>query len=100
MRRTVYFNFIIGYFFICIVAALFIYYYVTPELISHERDSLATDLYKQVSSISNNYSSSHYDVESDEYDYTSDLRQIAYSSDTIIWITNVEGKILYSSNYK
>ena len=100
MRRTVYLNFILGYFFICIVAVLFIYYYVTPELTAYENSSLATDLYKQASSLSSNYSTSHYDIESDEYNYSHDLKQIAYSSDTIVWITNVEGKILYSSSYK
>lgn len=100
MRRTVYLNFILGYFFICIVAILFIYYYVQPKLTDYENNNLSTDLYKLASSMSNDYSNSHYYVEIDKYDYTYDLRQIAYSSDTIIWITNVDGKILYSSNYK
>ncbi len=99
MRRSVYLNFIIGYFFICIVTALFIYYYVTPKMTKYETDSLATDLYKQASSISNNYSNSHYNIEKDDYNYAKDLRQAAYSSDTIIWIANVEGNILYSSNF-
>ncbi len=97
MRKTVYLNFIIGYFIICIATSLFIYYCVAPNLNKHELDNLSTDLYKQASALSNSYSSSHYDIESKEYDYTKDLKQLAYSSDTVIWITSGEGKILYSS---
>lgn len=98
MRKTVYLNYIIGYFIICIATSLFVYCCVAPNLNKHELDIHATDLYKQASALSNSYSSSHYDIESNEYNYTKDLKQLAYSSDTIIWITNNEGKILYSSN--
>lgn len=99
MKRTVYFNFILGYFFICITAVLFIYYFVTPKINEYETEKFSTDLYKQAYSISNNYSSSHYDIESGNYDYSSDLRLLAYSTETVIWLTDTDGRILYSSNY-
>ena len=99
MKRTIYLNFILGYFAICIAAVLFIYYYVSPKLVAYEEEELATDLYKQAYSISNNYSSYHYDIGSGDYDYSNDLRLLAYSTDTTIWITDSDGYILYSSNY-
>lgn len=99
MKRTIYLNFILGYFVICVAAVLFIYYYISPKLVDYENDNFSTDLYKQAYSISNNYSGSHYNIESGEYDYSNDLRLLAYSTDTTIWITDIDGNILYSSNY-
>lgn len=99
MKRSVYLKFILGYFFICVFAILYIYYVVTPKLTTKQTSNFSKDLYKQASSIANNYSSAHYDIIYDDYDYARELRLLDHSTDTTIWLTNIDGNILYSSDY-
>lgn len=98
MKRTVYLKFIPGYFCICITAILYIYYIVGPSIASQHTFVYEKDLYKQASSLANNYSSSHFAIETEDYDYQMDLRLLDYSTDSTIWLTNINGKILYSSD--
>ena len=99
MKRTIYYNFIIGYFIVCVFAILFVYYWVTPEIREQQTDEFAADLHKQAYSLANAYGPSYYDISESEYDYTRDLRVLTYSTDTSIFLTNIDGKILYASNY-
>lgn len=99
MKRTIYLKFILGYFFICAAAVLFIYYYVTPKLEEYETQEFSSDVYKQAYSIASNYGSTHYDIKSSDYDYSKDLRLLAYSTETVIWLTDPDGRVQFSSNY-
>lgn len=98
-KHSVYLNFILGYFFIIFFSTVFIYYVVTPRLIDIRTSEFAKDLYKQAYTLSNSYSSSHYEIETDNYDYTRDIQILSYTTDTTIWLTDMDGRIRYSSNY-
>ncbi|MBQ9699643.1 MAG: hypothetical protein IJV71_03390, partial [Lachnospiraceae bacterium] len=99
MKKSIYLNFIIGYFVIAVLATVFIYYYITPRVAQYHVDEFGRDLYKQAYTISNNYSLAQYDITDKNYDYPRDLRILAYSTDTIIWLTDTDGKIQHSSNF-
>lgn len=99
MKRSVYLNFILGYFSVMVIAILYIYYFVTPDISEKYTDEFSKDLYRQAYAVASSYSNNHYNVSSDIYNYSKDLRLLANSTNTTMWLANTDGVILYSSDY-
>ena len=97
MKNSVYFNYIIGYLIFAIIALLGINYYIDPLVYDFVTDIQGDETYKTAYSISQRYGKYHYDIENGSYNYMEELTSIAFSTNTIIWITDDDGTMLYSS---
>ena len=97
MKNSVYFNYIIGYLIFAIIALLGINYYIDPLVYDFVTDIQGDETYKTAYSISQRYGKYHYDIENGSYNYMEELTSIAFSTNTIIWITDNDGTMLYSS---
>lgn len=97
MKNSVYFNYIIGYLIFAIIALLGINYYIDPLVYDFVTDIQGDETYKTAYSISQRYGKYHYDIENGNYNYMEELTSIAFSTNTIIWITDDDGTMLYSS---
>ena len=97
MKNSVYFNYIIGYLIFAIIALLGINYYIDPLVYDFVTNIQGDETYKTAYSISQRYGKYHYDIENGSYNYMEELTSIAFSTNTIIWITDNDGTMLYSS---
>lgn len=97
MKNSVYFNYIIGYLIFAIIALLGINYYIDPLVYDFVTNIQGDETYKTSYSISQRYGKYHYDIENGSYNYMEELTSIAFSTNTIIWITDNDGTMLYSS---
>ena len=97
MKNSVYFNYIIGYLIFAIIALLGINYYIDPLVYDFVTNIQGDETYKTSYSISQRYGKYHYDIENGSYNYMEELTSIAFSTNTIIWITDDDGTMLYSS---
>lgn len=100
MKHSIYLKYLIGYLVFSVLMILGINYIVEPVIKDIEVKQLGESIYKEAYSLSQKYGKYNYDFSSNSSETMDEISTIAFSTDSIIWIVDSEGKIINTSeNY-
>ncbi|NLL93930.1 MAG: HAMP domain-containing histidine kinase [Clostridiales bacterium] len=100
MKQSIYFKLFLGYVSFAVITLLLITTFLEPKVYDYNERKIGNQLYKQAYSLSQRYGKYHYDIVNNNYNYANEITTLAYATDSIIWITDSNGRIVSSSeNY-
>ena len=98
MKKSIYFNYIIWYIVFITVVLLLIHYIIEPTVYDYNKELVGNDVYQETYSIARNFALYDEAALLDTSKYTSELNTISYTTDSIIWISDADGNIIYSTD--
>ena len=97
MKNTIYTKFLIGYLALLTILIAAIFYIVQPLVYDNILEKRGNEVYKEAYSLASRYGKYHHQVSDGSYEFVNELTNIAYTTNTIIWITDENGKLITST---
>ena len=98
MKKTIYFNYIIWYIAFASIVILFLYYFIEPFVFDYNKDLLGNDVYQQAYSIAQHFATNDEEHLYDTPSYATPINTISFSTDSIIWISDANGNMIFSTD--